>query len=99
MATFPNVDDARKAAVAITDRETKAFFWGFYPSFPSENGLKAWALNTLAEHFRAFAAGLDPVEANWPIDYQEVLADLEKEADDFVKTLVADTTVPGYGPA
>lgn len=73
---FPNIDMARKQVVAITDRETKAFVIGV----PGGDAT-GWALHTLAEHMRAFTAGFDPDESQWPEDYKQVIADMEKIAD------------------
>ncbi len=84
---YPNVDAMLNAVGRVTDEETRAFIWGNYPTFPEVAGVKAWALFTLSEHFRAGLAQINPDESDWPQDHREVLARLEKEAWDFVATL------------
>ncbi len=84
---YPDVDAMLRAIGRVTDEETRAFIWGNYPNFPEVDGVKAWALFTLSEHFRAALAQINPDESDWPQDHKEVLQRLEKEARDFVETL------------
>ncbi len=84
---YPDVDLMLAAVRKVTDEETRAFIWGSYPTFPDPNGVRAWALFTLSEHLRAGLAQINPDEADWPADHRDVLAQLEKDAREFVGTL------------
>lgn len=82
---FPDVDKLREQAVKITDRETRALTrWAVLAGITSgydSAPLRAWALHTLAEHFRAGLAGVDPDESTWPDEHKQTLAELERIAD------------------
>jgi len=73
------VDEKRRAAVEITNRETTALvYWGRAAGIPGGyvgDAVKLWALNTLAEHYRSLPPADDP-EAD-----AQVLAELERLAD------------------
>jgi hypothetical protein len=77
---WPSTQALLDAAVAITDRETKAFVWGLVSQGVVVEA-KAWALNTLAEHFRALLSGINPSPLSWPPDAAKQLAALEALAD------------------
>lgn len=87
MPQFPDIDAFRKQQVKITDEETRAAFWLTADGFSQPDRLKAWALFTLAEHFRAGLATVTPDESQWPTDHSMVLADLEQIADAFAEVL------------
>ena len=77
---YPDVDMLRKQVAAVTNRESKAFFYGINPS---EDELKSWNLNTEAEHWRAALMGINPDETDWPTDHAQVAADLDRLADEW----------------
>lgn len=74
------VDEKRKWAEAITNRETIALiYWARAAGIPGGyigDAVKLWALNTLAEHYRSLPPADDPVAD------AQVLADLEAQADE-----------------
>lgn len=98
MIQFPNVDALRQQVTKINDEEIRAAFWLQANFVSPENGLRAWGLFTEAEHFRAGLAAEDPDESTWPDDHKQVLANLEKIADEFAQQLFGATIPPAHYP-
>ncbi len=98
MVQFPDVDAFRKQVTKINDEEIRAAFWLATTGVSVENGLKAWGFFTEAEHFRAGLAAVTVDEAQWPEDHKQVLAALERIADEFAKSLFGGAEPPSSYP-
>lgn len=96
---FPDEELLFQQAVKITDDELPAVIYGNLAAGLPYTGttIAAWAVNFLAEHYRALVAGVTPDESLWPDVFKNRRAGLKKAAEDF-NAGVASGSVDGAVP-
>ncbi len=93
------VEEKLQRAVAITDRETKAYVYaaraaGTTGAYVGDS-VKLWALNTLAEHYRSLPAADEPTQDAATLQELDAIADAANAAFDAGEHLPG---IPGKYP-